>query len=194
MRRFIIFLPLFLATACATTDSTPVSEASSSAVDQTRAGLGEAALAPLEDLNLRRTEIPAVLAAIETPYQPPADSSCTTLTNEISALNAVLGLDADIPPAEDDENEDRTQWAADRSADAALGAVASEARSLIPFRGLVREATGANSHAARVDRAYQYGVARRAYLKGLGQAGGCGWPAAPLQPKTDPEPKIIYRQ
>ena len=159
-----------------------MSGAADSAVRQTGEGLADAALSPLEDLNLRREDIPERLSRLETPYGLPAGAGtdCDVIAAEVYRLTAVLGEDDDIPPPEDEEDEDTAQWAADRSSDAALGAVASEARGFIPFRGLVREATGASAHARRMARAYRLGAERRAYLKGYGQAIGCSWPAAPL--------------
>ena len=54
--------------------------------------------------------------------------------------------------------------------------------SLIPFRSLVREISGAG----RADRDYREalyaGVVRRGYLKGLGEARNCPAPARPLHP------------
>jgi hypothetical protein len=49
----------------------------------------------------------------------------------------------------------------------------------IPFRSLVREATGASAHERRLRAAFQAGVARRSYLKGVGAQLGCAPPAAP---------------
>ncbi len=181
---------LFAATGCATNgassseDATDMSEAAESAVRQTGDGLTDAALSPLEDLNLRREDIPERLASLDTPYGLPqgGELNCVAIADEVSRLTAVLGEDDDLPPPDEErDDEDRAKWAADKSSDAALGAVASEARDFIPFRGLVRDATGASAHSRRVTRAYRLGGERRAYLKGYGQAIGCHWPAAPLQ-------------
>jgi hypothetical protein len=49
--------------------------------------------------------------------------------------------------------------------------------SLIPFRGIIRELSGANDQQRKVSTAIQAGVARRAYLKGVGQQRGCAYPA-----------------
>ncbi|MEL6663440.1 MAG: hypothetical protein AAFR33_10580 [Pseudomonadota bacterium] len=175
--------------ACAS-GGTSASDATSSAVTQTGDGLTEAALSPLEDLNLRRTDIPDRIEVLETPYGVPAWTDCASLEAEIAELTVILGPDDDMP-AGDEEERDRAQWAADRSADAALGAVASTARGFIPFRGLVREATGAERYADKLANAYRLGMERRAYLKGYGQALGCSAPAAP-EPPPEETPKIVY--
>jgi hypothetical protein len=62
---------------------------------------------------------------------------------------------------------------------AAVGAVRGASRSIIPFRGLVRQMTGADAHAKEVDTAIQAGKVRRAYLKGVGMNKNCAPPAAP---------------
>ncbi|MCI4643434.1 MAG: hypothetical protein MRY64_01490 [Hyphomonadaceae bacterium] len=190
MKHFISFLLAASLCACASQGGTSAGDAADSAVQQTGDGLTDAALSPLEDLNLKRTQIPPVLADLSTTYGLPEPLSCQSIADEVTRLTAVLGQDNDIPPPEGDD-EDRGQWAADKSSEAALGAVESSARGFIPFRGLVREVTGANSHASKVARAYQFGLTRRAFLKGYGQAMGCTWPAAPLDalPETG---KIVY--
>ena len=184
------FLCLALA-ACASQGHTGPSEAAESAVEQTGDGFADAALSPLEDLNLKREPIPPLLADLKTTYGLPDPLTCETIGDEVTRLTAVLGQDTDIPPPEDEDN-DHGQWAADKSSEAALGAVESSARGFIPFRGLVREVTGANSYADKVARAYRLGLTRRSFLKGYGQAMGCSWPAAPLEPVIEDD-KIIYR-
>ncbi|MEM7768281.1 MAG: hypothetical protein AAF253_12450 [Pseudomonadota bacterium] len=195
---------LVLITACSSTGqdrTAPVEdgrtastagEAAGSAVDQTRDGFADAALSPLEDLNLKREPIPPNLKPLKSPYSSAHDMSCAEIANAVLALDADLGRDWDAPPPEED-NESRAEWAANQSSDAALGAIASQARGFIPFRGLVREATGAESHADRVVRAYQLGRERRAFLQGAGLPKGCLPPAAPWP--NDPEADaIVYRQ
>ena len=199
--RLMALAALLALHACATntrepdTENANVGEAADSAVRQTRDGLTDAALSPLEDLNLRRENIPARLAGLDTPYGLTEDQSpdCAMIAEAVSQLTSVLGEDDDLPAPDDDDDEDRAQWAADRSSDAALGAVASEARGFIPFRGLVRDATGASAHARRVARAYRLGGERRAYLKGYGQALGCNWPAAPLRQINGADQRIEFR-
>jgi hypothetical protein len=49
--------------------------------------------------------------------------------------------------------------------------------SLMPFRGIVREISGANDQRRKVQAAIEAGYARRAFLKGVGQERGCRYPA-----------------
>lgn len=51
--------------------------------------------------------------------------------------------------------------------------------SLIPFRGIVREVTGAAGDERDLLYAITAGMTRRGFLKGLGKGRGCDYPAAP---------------
>src|SRR5690606_3851558 len=53
--------------------------------------------------------------------------------------------------------------------------------SLIPFRGIIREITGANRHAYDFSQAIVAGLSRRAYLKGLGHEMNCDYPLRPAE-------------
>jgi hypothetical protein len=169
--------------------TTNVGQATSSAMSQTRGGLKDAALSPLEDFNLRREPIPPVLEAIQNPYDLPTDLTCLDLTRLISELDAALGADWDAPAP---DPRLRTEQLADSAANAALDAVADEARGLIPFRDVVRRATGADSHEKRYNRAFKMGAQRRAYLKGIGVSRECTGRAAPDFSRM-PERKIEFR-
>ncbi len=163
----------------------------SRAVDKTSSGLGDAAMSPLTDLNLRRTEVPALLEAIKSPYQPLAVVSCQAIAVAVAELTTVLGPDSDAPPR---PQATMGQQAGDGAADLTLGAVSSTMSDFIPFRSIVREATGASAHERKLRAAYDRGVTRRAYLKGVGAQLGCAPPAAP-EPNAGilPPPKIEYR-
>ena len=162
------------------------------AVSRTSGGLGDAALTPLNDFNIRRVEIPARLAALTSPYEALTKPTCKDIAFEVVELTKIVGPDADAPPGPD---ETLGQKAGEGAADLALGSVSSLATDFIPFRSVVREATGASAHERRLKAAYERGTARRAYLKGIGKQLGCAPPAAPdpnagVQP---PPPPIEYR-
>jgi hypothetical protein len=129
-------------------------------------GFSDAAATPLEDLNIRRDEIPAVLIrASENPYNLTGLSRCPALVAEIHSLEFVLGPDVDESPGSDPLE--------DRAADAALSAVADAAGDLIPMRSWVRRISGAHAHSARVQRVILAGTARRSFLKGVAQTRRC---------------------
>lgn len=150
--------------------------ACTTAVDNTSAGFGDAAMSPLTDLNMRRVEVPAVLQAIRSPYEPILVVNCTAIAKLVAELDAVLGRDFDALPLPEKSFSDQVGSGA---ADLTLGAVSSTMSDFIPFRSFVREATGASAHERKLRAAFQAGVARRSYLKGIGAQLGCAPPAAP---------------
>lgn len=161
--------------ACASTQTASPAKPTQPGTD-TR--LTQAAVAPLNDLNLLRDEIPPVLlAARKAPYAAPADRSCNTLGADILALDAVLGADLDVPASGGDPS--LVEQGTGAAGDAAVSAVRNTTEGVIPFRGWVRKLTGAERHARDVSAAITAGQVRRAYLKGLGQFAGCQTPAAP---------------
>ncbi|PTS90424.1 hypothetical protein, partial [Caulobacter sp. HMWF009] len=152
-------------------------------------GLSGAVSAPLRDVNLLRTKIPPILLeAMKDPYARPPLVTCKVLTDLVIPLDGALGEDFDQKsPQEDEDLLDRGRKAAGT---AALGAVASAAQDMIPFRGWVRKLSGAEAHDRLVQSAIASGVVRRAYLKGLGEARGCPPPATPHH-KPPPPPVVV---
>jgi hypothetical protein len=180
MRTLICWLPVALALGgCAAQKTAPQTE--------TRSRIGEAVTAWLVDLNLLRTEIPPVLVdARQNPYAPVAEPDCRKLTEQIFALDEVLGADLDVPKANDEPS--LFERGSTEAGDAAIGAIRDVAVGWIPYRGWVRRLTGAERHSKEVAAAIAAGVVRRAYLKGMGTSLGCAPPAAPLPPTPCPEP------
>jgi hypothetical protein len=128
----------------------------------------EVAKTPLRDLNIDGRDIPEVLlAAARDPYATAGMGKCNALVSEIAALDSVLGADYDI--AEDDGG--------DRISEGRIGQ--SVVGSIIPFRGILREVTGAASNDRALRAAYTAGMVRRAFLKGWGLGRGCAYPARP---------------
>jgi hypothetical protein len=151
-----------------------------------RESLSGAAKAPLRDLNVIRTQVPDVLIhALADPYQRPTTKKCQELVALIQPLDQALGADIDVPLTE----EERTMM--ERGRPMALGAVAGLASDAIPFRGAVRYLTGAAKHDEYVQSAILAGSARRAYLKGLGEARGCKPPATPSHVKAGATPPAV---
>jgi hypothetical protein len=131
----------------------------------------DAATAPLNDLNIVRADIPPVLAAAQkAPYAAPADKACAALATDVQALDAALGADLDTAPTEQNPS------LIERSAGDALR---SAAQNVIPYRGWVRKLSGAERYSREVAAAIAAGTVRRAYLKGIAQAGACSPPAGP---------------
>jgi hypothetical protein len=127
----------------------------------------DVARTPMTDLNLSRTEVPALLAeAQQRPYSLQGLDTCEQLIRAVDEFNAVLGPDLDLPQAE------RARLSGGRIAQWAVG-------RFIPFRGLIREISGANRQQREVEAAIQAGLMRRAFLKGVGVARRCPYPASP---------------
>jgi hypothetical protein len=125
-----------------------------------------------------------LLDAIADPYKRPAHilrasktAQCAQLVVLIKPLNDALGADFDMPASDEDDLVGRGRTTA-------LGAAASMASDVIPFRGWVRKLSGAERHDRLVQEAIVAGAVRRAYLKGLGEARGCDPPATPSHELT----------
>lgn len=132
--------------------------------------MADAVATPASDLNLKKDTIPPLLlAAQERPYSLTGLRRCSEIVAAVGELDAALGPDIDLP------TEARNGITAGRFAQAAVG-------SFIPFRSLIREISGANEQERAIQAAVQAGVARRAYLKGVGEARGCRYPARAAGP------------
>jgi len=185
-----------LSGACATspsastnTESTPEQSATDRALQKSQDGFSDAALTPLEDVNIKRAKIPDEFKEIRNPYAVSPDVDCEKIAKEVTVLDGLLGRDWDIPPP---DKEGLSERAADGASTAFLDTVASGASGFIPYRGIVRTVTGANSHATKVRKAYERGSHRRTFLKGMGLIKGCAYPASPL-PLPKEEPKVVFR-
>ncbi len=166
----IVLLPLMTA-ACATTGV-------KTAEQTTRDGFDVAAHAPLEDFNLVRSKIPAVLIeATKDPYQRPQPLGCDGLGLELTRLQDALGPDLDTAKAK----RSRMDRSAAFAANAGARAMKDVAEGWIPMRSWVRYMTGAEQHSKDVTSAISAGQTRRAYLKGLAQSEGCAG-LGPAQP------------
>ncbi|MDE2405694.1 MAG: hypothetical protein KGM17_13585 [Sphingomonadales bacterium] len=128
---------------------------------------GDVATTPLSDLNLKKQGIPQVLIDAENaPYSLGGLNSCPRLAGAVRNLDAILGEDIDVQAA--------------RGAHPTPGSVAkSVVGAFIPFRGVIRELSGANAQEKKVQAAIYAGSARRAFLKGVGLSRGCRYPARP---------------
>jgi hypothetical protein len=151
-------------------DGSPRIETTSEA---NREGIRGVAKAPLRDFNVLRTKIPeALLQAMADPYEKPVEMKCAQYIALLGPLNDALGADLDTPSVDEDDLLDKGKTSA-------LGFAAGAASDVIPFRGWVRKLSGAEQHDRLVQSAIVAGAVRRAYLKGLGEAKGCHWPATP---------------
>lgn len=131
---------------------------------------------PLSDINLMKREVPMVLqAALAAPYDLDGIKTCAGLTTAVADLNAALGNDIDV--AQEKTGGERMGNTAGSAAKWFVG-------SFIPFRGIVRELSGANAQERAWQRAIYAGAVRRAFLKGMGETRGCHYPARSATPQV----------
>ena len=128
---------------------------------------------PLNDLNILQNDVAPVLQRTKAaPYAHAAGDNCQALDAEIQALDAALGPDFDLPGG-------KGASLSKKLTDATFNLAHSTVSSVIPYRGVVREVTGAEKRARNLNEALLAGTVRRAYLKGYGEMLGCAYPASP---------------
>jgi hypothetical protein len=116
---------------------------------------------PVRDVGIEKTKIPPLLVEVsENPYATAGTASCRQLSSSIAALNHVIGPDFSTSPTENKANIAKVGGAA-------------VVNSLIPFRGIVREVSGAGPAERRKNAAIDAGIARRGFLRGLQTARKC---------------------
>jgi hypothetical protein len=120
---------------------------------------------PVRDFGLQKKDVPAVLVAARAdPYTLAGLKGCGQLAAAIDELDGVLGADIDKSNASNGKIA---------VGEVATGAVAGVVNSFIPFRGVVREVSGAASADRRLAAATLAGASRRGFLKGTARARGC---------------------
>lgn len=125
--------------------------------------MGDIATQPLQDLNVKNKRIPELLVlARGNPYGTEDTRTCAAINRDIAALSSVLGPDIDAPPA---GRPSRGRQAANVGRGIVQG--------LIPFRGVIREVSGAAGAQREWDAAVDAGIARRGFLRGIANTRGC---------------------
>jgi hypothetical protein len=116
---------------------------------------------PAKDVGIAKNKIPpSLVEASNAPYSLAGLRTCRQLADAVRVLNAALGPDYSAGGPNDKMSVGK----------AAGGAVVN---SLIPFRGVVREVSGAAAADRRLTAATQAGFARRGFLRGVLQTRGC---------------------
>jgi hypothetical protein len=141
-------------------------------------GVGAVAKRPLRDFNMMQDPIPAVLLRTESkPYDLAGINSCQVILDRVAELDLALGPDLDAPK---DKSGSRMSRGADGAASAALDAATDAAEHFLPMRSVIKRVSGATRYENHVKHAVLAGTVRRAFLKAIGMAHNCGWPASPL--------------
>lgn len=129
--------------------------------------MADIATQPAQDVNLKKKAIPAVLErAAEDPYSTAGARTCPQIASAVSSLTAVLGQDFDSKEEKARPNRGKQAASVGRAV----------VQSLIPFRGVIREISGAAGEQRRYDAAVDAGIARRGFLRGTARAKGCKLP------------------
>ena len=147
-------LGIVLLSGCAAKQTRPVGAHEASTVDKA----GKIITQPVRDVGIAETGIPEILqkASVD-PYSLEGLRTCRQLSAEVKALNDALGPDFS---AGDEREENRTGKIAEAGGKTVVNA-------LIPFRGLVREISGAAPAQRRLNAAIDTGFARRGFLRGV---------------------------
>jgi hypothetical protein len=125
---------------------------------------GQIASQPARDVGAAKTKIPPVLvAAHQDPYSLAGLKTCSQIKGAISGLTTALGPDFMVG---NETKEDRPGKLAEAGGKTVVNA-------LVPFRGLVREISGAAPAQRRLEAAIDAGFARRGFLRGVAYSRKC---------------------
>lgn len=129
---------------------------------------GRIASQPAKDVGAVKTAIPpALAAAAANPYNMKGLATCRQIAAAFHSLTDVLGPDF---KADQVKKENKAGKLAEAGGQTIVN-------SFIPFRGLVREVTGAAPAQRRLNHAIDAGHARRGFLRGLYTGRRCRSPA-----------------
>ncbi len=143
-------------TAAPADDPLPVGEAVRNA--------GHIATQPVRDVGIAKAEIDPVLAiAVANPYSLQGLKRCDDLGAALLALNKVLGPDFTGGYPNKENRVGRLAAAGGKTV----------VNSILPFRGLVREVSGAAPAERRRNAAIDVGYARRGFLRGVYETRRC---------------------
>lgn len=143
--------------AKAPAEKSPAPTASSS-YDETRKQAVEIGSQPARDLGMSKRDIPPVLEdALIDPYGIRNLKTCAQLAAAVRTLNDALGPDY----------QSGGEYKENRAGKLAAAGGKSVINSIIPFRSLVREITGAAPADRHMNAVVDAGLARRGFLRGV---------------------------
>jgi len=125
---------------------------------------GEIASQPARDVGAQKIEIPApIQQAAAAPYSLKGLKTCQQFSRAIFELNDVLGPDYDGVVVTHENKAGKLAEAGGKTI----------VNTIIPFRGLVREISGAAPAERRLDADIKAALARRGFLRGVATARKC---------------------
>lgn len=126
--------------------------------DETRRRALEIGSQPGRDVGVMKRDMPVILEqALADPYSLKGLRTCVQLAGEVRKLNEALGPDYIVG---NEVKESRAGKLAEAGGRTVIN-------SIIPFRGLVREISGAAPAERRLNAALDAGLARRGFLRGV---------------------------
>ena len=126
--------------------------------------IGDIVAQPTKDIGINKTQIPDVLTRAEvSPYAMADTANCARMAQALAELDEALGPDYTVERVEEGSRAGKIAEAGGRAV----------VNSIIPFRGIVREVTGAAAADRAMASAVDAGIARRGFLRGLSTAQGC---------------------
>ena len=132
--------------------------ASPSKQDEVRKQATDIGMQPARDMGLSKRKIPPVLEdALADPYGLRGLKTCAQLAAAVRTLNEALGPDY----------EAGGEYHENRAGKLAAAGAKSVVNSIIPYRSLVREITGAAPADRHMNAAVDAGLARRGFLRGV---------------------------
>lgn len=119
---------------------------------------------PARDVGMSKREIPPILEkAFNDPYSLKGLKTCRAIAREVTNLNGVLGADYSAG----------NEYTENRAGKLAVAGGKTIINSIIPFRSLVREMTGAAPADRHMNAVVDAGLARRGFLRGVHLKQGC---------------------
>lgn len=116
---------------------------------------------PAKDVGVVKTKIPPVLQrAADNPYSLSGLSKCRAIAGAFGELGEALGPDFS------NDGDPKKSKKLKITGDTVAGLI-------VPFRGIVREVSGAASAQRQLEAAIAAGFARRGFLRGVYQTRGC---------------------
>lgn len=135
--------------------------------EDTKKKAAEIGAQPARDLGASERKVPAILQkAYTAPYDVKHSKDCRSISREIAELNKVLG----------DDYASQNEYSENRAGKIAEAGGKTLINSVIPFRGVIREITGAAPDDRRMSAAVDAGLARRGFLRGISYKQGCRKP------------------
>jgi hypothetical protein len=126
--------------------------------DETRKQAAQIGMQPARDIGLAKRRIPPVLEdALANPYSLRGLNTCSQLAAAMRRLNEALGPDYQAGG----------EYRENRAGKFAAAGAKSVINSIIPYRSLVREITGAAPADRHMSAAVDAGLARRGFLRGV---------------------------